>query len=64
MSKADKSQLKLKWITRWKDRVGQPARTPHQLMRTYCNMLNITPDHLDKAMMWESWPDNSLSDDK
>jgi hypothetical protein len=64
MSEADKSQLKSKWITRWKDRVGQPAWTPRQLMRTYCDTLNITPDYLNKAMMWESWPDNSLSDDK
>ncbi len=64
MSKADKSQLESKWITWWKDRVGQPAQTPRQLMRTYCNTLNITPDHLDKVMTWESWPDNSLSDNK
>jgi hypothetical protein len=64
MSETDKSQLESKWLSWWKDRVGQPARTPRQLMRTYCDTLNITPEHLDQAMQWESWPDGILSDDE
>jgi hypothetical protein len=37
-------------------KLGQPARTPRQVMQTYCNNYNITPDHLDQAMDWECWP--------
>jgi hypothetical protein len=64
MSEADQSQLESKWLNRWKDRMGQPARTPRQVTRTYCDMLNITPEHLDLAMMQESRPDDVLSDDE
>ncbi len=64
MSKADWSQLESKWLSWWKDRIGQPAWTPRQVMCTYCDMLNITPEHLDLAMMWESWPDDVLSDNE
>jgi hypothetical protein len=64
MSEANGSQLELKWLSRWKDKIGQPAWTPRQVMRTYCDTLNITPEHLDLAMTWESWPDDVLSDDK
>jgi hypothetical protein len=64
MSKADWSQLESKWLSWRKDKIGQPARTPRQVMRTYCDTLNITPEHLDLAMMWESWPDDVLSDNK
>ncbi len=54
MSEADWSQLESKWLSRWKDKIGQPAQTPRQVMRTYCDMLNITPEHLDLAMTRES----------
>jgi hypothetical protein len=64
MSEADQSQLESKWLSWRKDKIGQPARTPRQVMRTYCDTLNITPEHLDLAMMWESWPDDVLSDNK
>jgi hypothetical protein len=64
MSEADWSQLKLKWLSQWKDKIGQPALTPRQVMCRYCDTLNITPEHLDLAMMWESWLDDVLSDNK
>ena len=44
-------------LDKYKAKLGQPGRTPRQIMRTYCNNYNITPDHLDQAMDWECWPD-------
>ncbi len=39
-----------------------PARTPHQVMKTYCDMNNITPDFLDLTMDWECWPVSDPAD--
>jgi hypothetical protein len=49
--------IKQRWLTRWKNRLGQSARTPCQVMRSYFDVLNITPDTLDQAMDWDCWPD-------
>ncbi len=53
LNSADKDRLEQQWLTRWKDKLGMPARTPSQVMRTYCDFNNITVDFLDKAMDWE-----------
>ena len=61
LSDAKRDEIESKWLTRWKERLGQPARTPRQVMRTYCDAMNITTDTLDLAMDWECWPE-SVSD--
>ena len=48
-----------KWLTRWKERLGQPARTPRQVMHTYCDAMNITAETLDLAMDWDCWPESA-----
>lgn len=60
-----RNEIELNWLARWRDRLGQPARTPRQVMRTYCDALNITADTLDHAMDWECWPESDvdLADD-
>ena len=57
LNSTDKDRLEQQWLTRWKDKLGMPARTPQQVMRTYCDFNNITEDFLDEAMDWECWPD-------
>jgi hypothetical protein len=56
MSKSERSDLEHKWLGQWKEKLGMPARTPCQVMKTYCDMNNITPEFLDLAMDWECWP--------
>ena len=63
LTNSKKTSIEDKWVARWKDKLGQPTRTPRQVMRTYCEDLDISPDHLTQAMDWECWPtsdDSSL----
>ena len=41
------------WLKRWNKRLGNPDRTPCQVMRTYVEDLNITIAHLDDEMVWD-----------
>jgi len=63
LNSADKDRLEQQWLNRWKDKLGMPARTPRQVMRTYCDFNNITVDFLDEAMDWECWPDSDPPDE-
>ncbi len=58
----DRSAIESRWIEKWNAKLGQPARTPRQIMRTYCDNFNITPDNLDRAMDWDCWPECDLTD--
>ena len=60
LSDAERNAIESKWIARWKERLGQPARTPRQVMRTYCDEMNITVDTLNLAMDWECWPESDV----
>ena len=57
ISDTERSTIKSCWLDKYKAKLGQPGRTPRQIMRTYCDNYNITPDHLNQAMDWECWPD-------
>jgi hypothetical protein len=56
LTDATRANIESKWLGRWKDKLGQPARTPHQVMKTYCENFNISTNHLDQAMDWDCWP--------
>jgi len=58
LSDVERNSIESKWLTRWKDKLGMPARTPRQIMRTFCDAHNITEDFLDRAMDWDCWPDS------
>ena len=60
LSDAERNDIESKWIARWKARLGHPARTPHQVMHSYCDEMNITADTLDLAMDWECWPESDV----
>ncbi len=53
---ADRSAIKQKWLSCWKEELGRPAWTPRQVMRTYCKTQNISEGNVDSAMDWEGWP--------
>jgi hypothetical protein len=52
----EKLAIKETWLARWKDKVGQPTCTPRQVMKAYCEDMDISADHLVEAMDWECWP--------
>jgi hypothetical protein len=60
---SERSEIKSKWLAHWKDRLGQPARSPHQVMRSYCDMMEITLATLDLVMDWDCWLDLQCPDD-
>jgi hypothetical protein len=49
-------------VARWKEKLGQPQRTPSQVMKAYCDNLDISPGHLDLAMDWDCWPVDEYGD--
>ena len=59
LSDVDRNTIEAKWLTRWKERLGQPARTPRQVMHTYCDAMNITTETLDFAVDWNCWPESA-----
>jgi hypothetical protein len=44
------------WLARSKNKVGQPTRTPRQVIKAYCEDMDILTDHLIEAMDWDCWP--------
>ena len=50
------------WVARWKEKLGQPQRSPSQVMKAYCDDLDITAGHLDQAMDWDCWPEDEYGD--
>ncbi len=56
LSAADHSNIEQCWLSRWNEELCRPARTPRQVMRTYCQTYNISEDDVDQAMDWECWP--------
>jgi hypothetical protein len=50
ISDEDKRKIESNWVRRWKDELGEPQRSPRQVMKAYCADLDISPDHLDRVM--------------
>ena len=50
------------WVARFKEKLGQPQRSPTQVMKAYCEDLDITSGHLDLAMDWDCWPEDEYGD--
>jgi hypothetical protein len=66
LSDSERSAIEETWLARWKEKIGQPTRMPRQVMKAYCEDMNISTDHLIEAMDWECWPisDEDGSDDE
>ena len=63
MSELQHRSIEETWLARWKNKLGSPTRLPCQVMRTYCENYDITPDNLDLALDWECWPESDDSYD-
>jgi hypothetical protein len=62
LSNKDRRKIELDWIGMWKDKLVQPQYLPSQVMKAYCLDLDITSDHLDRAMDWDCWPVDTYGD--
>jgi hypothetical protein len=49
-------------VARFKEKLGQPQRSPTQVMKAYCSDLDISLGHLDLAMDWDCWPEDEYGD--
>jgi hypothetical protein len=47
------------WLAKWKERLGNPDRTPRQVMCAYVEDLDITVALLDNEMEWDCWTDDA-----
>jgi len=50
------------WVAQFKEKLGQPQPSPTQVMKAYCDDLDITSGHLDLAMDWDCWPEDEYGD--
>jgi hypothetical protein len=60
---ADRLAIETKWLRRHRQQLGNPAKTPHQVMQAYCDMMNVTPDCLNLAIDWDCWPKTAPTKD-
>ena len=61
LSASVRDAIKKDWLDRWKARLGDPDRTPRQIMRTYVEDLDITVARLDNEMEWDCWDDDEAT---
>jgi len=50
------------WVAQFKEKLGQPQPSPTQVMKAYCDDLDITSGRLDLAMDWACWPEDEYGD--
>jgi hypothetical protein len=55
LSKSTRDVVEKEWLAHWKECLGNPNRTPRQVMQTYMEDLDITIAHLDEEMDWDCW---------
>jgi hypothetical protein len=51
------------WLNHWKECLGNPNTTPHQVLWAYMEELDITVTRLDDAMEWERWARDAFDHD-
>jgi hypothetical protein len=45
LSKDDRRKIESYWVGMWKEKLGQPQRSPLQVMKVYCTDLDISVGH-------------------
>ncbi len=58
LSSALRDSIEKEWLARWKERLGNPQQTPHQVLPAYVEELDITVAGLDNQMEWEYWEED------
>ena len=62
LSASTRDSIEKDWLERWTARLGNPDRTPRQIMRTYVEGLDITVASLDDEMEWDCWANEAFED--
>ncbi len=62
LTASTRDSIEKDWLTCWHERLGNPDRTPRQVMRTYVEDLDITVAHLDSEMDWDCWDHDAFDD--
>jgi hypothetical protein len=62
LSKSTRDAAEKKWLACWKECLGNPDRTPRQVVRMYVEDLDITVAHLDEEMDWDCWDVDTFKD--
>ena len=63
MSQADRDKIETAWLKQWKEKLGNPSRMPHKVMRAYLEYMDISSKTLITQMDWEYWPvDDDVED--
>jgi hypothetical protein len=52
--------IKKEWLARWKGRLGNPTSTPHQVLLSFVEDLEISVANLDAEMEWDCWEEKDL----
>jgi hypothetical protein len=52
--------IEKEWLARGKDQLGNPTKTPHQVLRSYIVDLKISVANLDVEMEWDCWEEEDL----
>jgi hypothetical protein len=60
MSAALCNSFEKEWLARWKDRLGNPTKTPLQVLNSYIEDLKISIGNLDVDMEWDCWEEEDL----
>jgi hypothetical protein len=58
LSASSQDSVKKERLAKWKERLGHPTVTPHQIMQTYIEALDIMVANLDDEMDWDCWNGN------
>ena len=61
LSASVRDAIEKDWLDRWKALLGDPDRTPRQIMHAYVEDLDITVAHLDNEMEWDCWDEDAAS---
>ncbi len=60
LSPSLRDSIEKEWLDRWKERLGNPTKTPRQVLRANVEELDITVAGLDDQMEWDAWEDDAI----
>jgi hypothetical protein len=60
MSPALRDSIEKERLNRWKEQLGNPTQTPHQVLRAYVEELDITVAGLDNQIEWDYWDEDDV----
>jgi hypothetical protein len=58
LSPSTHDAIEKEWLTKWRERLGNPTVTSCRVLRMYVKDLDITAANLDNKMDWDCWNGN------